>query len=58
MTTIVYRRYTRTGSFVGRRLYNRLVKSVMLNGLFYGGMIWFMMVFAMTKMYLWRICAC
>jgi len=57
MTTLAYRRYSRTGSFGFKKLYSQLVKSVMGNGLLCGNIVWFLMVFAMTRIYLWRICS-
>ena len=57
VTTLTYRRYQQTRSFSFTQLYNMLLNSVNGHGLFYGNIIWFLMVFAMTRIYLWRICS-
>ena len=55
MTTLAYRRRPPANTFGYRWNYNRLLSNVRGHGLFFGNIIWFLMVFAMTKIYICRI---
>ena len=55
MTSLACRRRSPANSFGYRWNYNRLFNNVKGHGLFLGILIWFLMVFAMTKIYIWRI---
>ena len=55
MTTLTYRRCPQAGLFGFRWNYHRLLSNLSGHRLFLGNLIWFLMVFTLTRIYLWRI---